>query len=116
MEQNKKTYQYQVVVEKELQIDFEQIYNYVLKDYIEEVKEDLNNIDLNSIDQYDIIDDFGDNTDYFIEKIYGITFTDRNSDTYVDEVWENNMCLLDTIADDFGKWVEEEKIKKLKNI
>ena len=110
MAQNKKTYQYQVIVEKELQIDFEQIYNYVLKDYVEDVKEDLNNIDLDSIDQYDIINDFGDNADYFIEKIYGITLIDRNSDAYVDEILHDNMYLLDTIADDFGKWVEENKL------
>lgn len=111
MTQNKKTYQYQVIVEKELQIDFEQIYNYVLKDYIEDVKEDLNNIDLNSIDQYDIINDFGDNADYFIEKIYGIAFTDCNSDTYVD-VWHSNMCSLNAISDDFENWVKENKLKK----
>lgn len=73
----------------ELDVDFQQIYDYVKKDY------ESDGYDLK--DKWTIYDYFCDNIGYFIEKIYGYKVDDEGS----------NYC--DTIVNDFSNWLESQK-------
>lgn len=88
-------YTFATVTYDDVSIDFKKIYDYVKKDY-ESDGETLK-------DKWEIFNYFGDNIQYFLEKIFNYK---------VDEVFDNikefNDGVLDSIWSDFGDWIEKQ--------
>ena len=72
----------------DFEIDFQKIYDFVKKEY-------ENDPDYEPT-KYDIHDDFGDNMDYYIEKIYN----------YEVENNEDNEYAMDYIFKEWSKWID----------
>ena len=91
----KQTYYYPIVIEKEINLDFEKIYKTVIENIGEEP------------DDYSIVgNEFGDNIDFYIEKIYGESMYPEGSDDY--RILEYVEQTMDEIADDFWDYIEEK--------
>ncbi len=72
----------------DFEIDFQKIYDFIKKEY-------ENDPDYEPT-KYDIHNDFGDNMDYYIEKIYN----------YEVENNEENEFAMDYIFKEWGKWID----------
>ena len=90
---NKETYRVDVVSTRDYSVDFEKIYNTVVRE------EGTNDLDC-------ISDAFGDNVEYYLKKIYDYDFND------VDEVSMN--IFIEMIVNDFYEYVNSLKYEKEK--
>ena len=90
---NKETYRVDVVSTRDYSVDFEKIYNAVIRE------EGTNDLDC-------ISDAFGDNVEYYLKKIYDYDFND------VDEVSMN--IFVEMIVNDFYEYVNSLKYEKEK--
>ena len=93
MIENNRTYQYQVIEEKNLHFDFSALYDYIANEN-------------NTSDPYFIGDDFGDNVYYYIEHIFGIKIQSYENE----EVNHYNNELVNDIANDFYNWIEQNRV------
>ena len=87
------------IVSKTLDIDFQKIFDYLIKE-----GESYNDI-------YDMSEEFGDNTHYYLKNIYDINFEfndsmSENSDYFT---YEDNENIVLQICDDFHNWLEENE-------
>ena len=89
----KETYRVDVVSTRDYSVDFEKIYNTVVRE------EGTNDLDC-------ISDAFGDNVEYYLKKIYDYDFND------VDEVSMN--IFIEMIVNDFYEYVNSLKYEKEK--
>ena len=89
----KETYCVDVVSTRDYSVDFEKIYNAVIRE------EGTNDIEC-------ISDAFGDNAEYYLKKIYGYDFND------VDEVSMN--IFIEMIANDFYEYANSLNHENLK--
>ena len=89
----KETYRVDVVSTRDYSVDFEQIYNAVIRE------EGTNDLDC-------ISDAFGDNVEYYLKKIYDYDFND------VDEVSMN--IFIEMIVNDFYEYVNSLNYEKEK--
>lgn len=78
--------------EIDFELDFQKIYDFV-KNSILESDPDW------KITKWDVHNDFGDNMDFYIEKIYGYHVEDNDSNDYV----------MDYIFEEWGKWIDNYK-------
>ena len=90
---NKETYRVDVVSTRDYSVDFEKIYNTVVRE------EGTNDLDC-------ISDAFGDNVEYYLKKIYDYDFND------VDEVSMN--IFIEMIVNDFYEYVNSLNYEKEK--
>ena len=80
--------------EIELEIDFQKIYDFIKKEYENDQDYDP--------DPWDIHNDFGDNMDYYLKKIYGYIIEDNDS----------NDLAMDLVFNEWGDWIRDNKIDK----
>ena len=90
---NKETYRVDVVSTRDYSVDFEKIYNTVVRE------EGTNDLDC-------ISDAFGDNVEYYLKKIYDYDFND------VDEVSMN--IFIEMIVNDFYEYANSLNYEKEK--
>lgn len=93
-------FQFQKVVRFNLDIDFKKIHDTILKD-ISEIYEEFS---------WDVIyDHFGDNVDYYLEKLFDIKY-----DYFVDDecgekiIFEDNEEVMDYIVGEFYNWLKKK--------
>lgn len=79
--------------EIDFELDFQKIYDFVKKSIIENDPNFKPN-------KWDVHNDFGDNIDWYIEKIYGYNIEDNEPNEYAD----------DYIFEEWGKWIENNKL------
>ena len=90
---NKETYRVDVVSTRDYSVDFEKIYNVVVRE------EGTNDLDC-------ISDSFGDNVEYYLKKIYDYDFND------VDETSMN--IFIEMITNDFYDYANSLNHENLK--
>ena len=90
---NKETYRVDVVSTRDYSVDFEKIYNAVIRE------EGTNDLDC-------ILDAFGDNVEYYLKKIYDYDFND------VDETSMN--IFIEMITNDFYDYANSLNHENLK--
>lgn len=95
-------FQFQKVVRFNLDIDFQKIHDTILKD-ISEMYESFS---------YDIVYDhfhYGDNTSYYLEKLFGIEFDYFKDDECGEKIlFEDNEKVMEYIADEFYNWLKKK--------
>ena len=89
---NKFVVKFTEIKEIDFELDFQKIYDFVKNAIIE------SDIDWKPT-KWDIHNEFGDNMDYYIEKIYGYNVEDNDSNGYA----------IDYIFQEWGKWIDNYK-------
>lgn len=80
---------FQETKEITLKLDFQKIYDFVKNEII------TSDPDYNPT-KWDVLNDFGDNMDYYIKKIYDYNIENNDGNDYTE----------DYIFEEWGKWVE----------
>ena len=93
-------FQFQKRVRFNLDVDFQKIQDMVIKD-ISDIYEEFS---------YDVVaDHFGDNTAYYLEKLFDIEFGYFRDDECGEKLlFEDNEDVMDYIADEFYNWLEKK--------
>ena len=76
----------------ELDIDFQKIYDFIEKEYENDPNYNL--------DPWSIHTEFGDNMNYYLKKIYNYDIEDN----------EDNEYTMDIIYNEWGNWIQTNKI------
>ena len=89
---SKEIYSIPIKTYTEIEVDFENLYNYIVQ---------KTNIE----DPDEIYNEFGDNIDFYLKEALNIEF----DDTYFDE---DDYIFEDNIWGDFGDWLDENIVKE----
>ena len=84
---------YAIITEKTVDIDFRNIYNIQINDYFHS-RFDFNQNDIESAKDY-LSDDFGDNIEYYLNRIGLIDFNDCDNENVSDSIWREYNDWLD---------------------
>ena len=93
-------FQFQKVVRFYLDIDFKKIHDTIIKD-ISEFYEEFS---------WDVVyDHFGDNIEYYLEKLFGIEFDYFKDDECGEKMLlEDNEWIMDCIVEEFYNWLKKK--------
>lgn len=84
---------YSISIDKDVDIDFKDIYNIQIDDYFHS-HFDFNQNDIESAKDY-LSDDFGDNIEYYLHRIGLVDYNDCDNESISDCIWQEYSDWLD---------------------